>query len=95
MKFVKSHLILRIQTHQNKPYCKTHCPKVFHTQVASVEMQNAMKPPKAARAVKGINRARGTFAPGYYEGGYDEGGYYEGGYDEGGYYEGGYDEGGY
>jgi len=54
-----------IQTHQNKPYCKTHVPKVSHTQVASVEMQNAMKAPKAARAVKGVNRAaRGTFAPG-------------------------------
>merc|ERR1711862_306054 len=52
-------------THQNKPYCKTHVPKVGHTQVASVEMQNAMKAPKAARAVKGANRAaRGTFAPG-------------------------------
>jgi len=54
-----------IQSHQNKPYCKTHVPKVSHTQVASVEMQNAMKAPKAARAVKGVNRAaRGTFAPG-------------------------------
>merc|ERR1712130_1004057 len=35
------------------------------TQVASVEMQNAMKAPKAARAAKGVNKAaRGTFAPG-------------------------------
>merc|ERR1712227_140484 len=54
-----------IQSHQNKPYCKTHCPKVGHTQVASVEMQNAMKAPKAARTVKGVNKtARATFAPG-------------------------------
>jgi len=54
-----------IQTHQNKPYCRTHVPKVGHTQVASVTMQNAMKAPKAARAVKGVNKtARATFAPG-------------------------------
>merc|ERR1712000_462193 len=54
-----------IQSHQNKPYCKTHFPKVGHTQVASVEMQNAMKAPKAAIAVKGVNKtARATFAPG-------------------------------
>ena len=52
-------------SHENKPYCKTHVPKVSHTQVASVEMQTAMKAPKAARAVKGVNMtARATFAPG-------------------------------
>jgi len=54
-----------IQTHDLKPYCATHVPKVSHTQVASVEMKNAMSAPKAARAVKGVNMtARATFAPG-------------------------------
>merc|ERR1711907_917769 len=52
-------------SHANKPYCKTHLPRVGHTQVASVAMQSAMKAPKAARMQKGVNRTqRGTFAPG-------------------------------
>jgi len=61
-------LTLNLKTllsHQNNPYCNVHVPKVGHTQVASVEMQNALKAPKAARAVKGVNKtARATFAPG-------------------------------
>ena len=57
--------IKNVQSHRNKPYCKSHVPKETATQVASVEMQNAMKAPKAARAAKGVNKAaRGTFAPG-------------------------------
>jgi len=54
-----------LESFQNKPYCKVHRPTVGHTQVASIEMQSAMKAPKAARMQKGVDStARSTFAPG-------------------------------
>lgn len=53
------------QSFQNIVYCSVHLPKQSHTQVASVEMQNALKAPKGARAAQGVNKAaRTTFAPG-------------------------------
>lgn len=53
------------QSHESKPYCKTHCPKVGHTQVASVEMSSQMTAPRAANKVQGIQKnERMTFAPG-------------------------------
>eukprot|EP01096_Ripella_sp_DP13-Kostka_P004642 TRINITY_DN169_c0_g1_i1.p1 TRINITY_DN169_c0_g1~~TRINITY_DN169_c0_g1_i1.p1 ORF type:complete len:478 (-),score=229.87 TRINITY_DN169_c0_g1_i1:228-1580(-) len=53
------------QSFQNIVYCAVHLPKQSHTQVASVEMQNALKAPKGARAAQGVNKAaRTTFAPG-------------------------------
>jgi len=54
-----------LESFQNKPYCKVHRPAVGHTQVASIEMQTAMKAPRAARMQKGVDQtARSTFAPG-------------------------------
>merc|ERR1712125_16238 len=51
-------------SHQSKPYCRTHVPKVGHTQVASVTMESAMKAPKAANKVQGVAKnQRMTFAP--------------------------------
>jgi len=54
-----------LESFQNKPYCKPHRPTHGHTQVASIEMQTALKAPKAARMQKGVDQtARSTFAPG-------------------------------
>ena len=54
-----------LESFQNKPYCKVHRPTVSHHQVASLEMQTALKAPKAARMQKGVDQtARSTFAPG-------------------------------
>merc|ERR1712137_420577 len=54
-----------VMSHESKPFCKTHVPKVGHTQVASVTQSSQQSAPKAAGKVQGIDKTeRMTFAPG-------------------------------
>ena len=68
LKCTQCGLTLNLKTcvsHQSKPYCNAHVPKVGHTQVASVEMSSALNAPKAAAKVQGVAKdQRMTFAPG-------------------------------